>query len=361
MTIGDYVKKGGKLPGEKGFDANAIQKDVDKRKKEKEAATQQKAVVQPSPVKPTFEQNEFIPNKEQPQGFSQAEQPTQQPNILQKYFKTDQPLSNRTGMMVVGINPFTFGGTTATSTLAKIGTSGVTKTATSTASRIATNTATRAATASWLSKLATYAKNPAVIVTGLMGAIGSYPFSGFIKEEALQTLGFAVNTATRNGDIAGAELALKQQSEILDPTLWDEIINKIPYANILTNLKDFYSAARTKLAVDSQYVEDMKIQQATGETEDQKWARVNQQQADQEKANIDYYNEQRKQLIEWERQAAQEQRNADAKFWAKEREKQRQKEKEDREAIAKFWEEYRKKAAKAAEDNRPSKLNFGLI
>ncbi|KKM60522.1 hypothetical protein LCGC14_1540960, partial [marine sediment metagenome] len=43
--------------------------------------------------------------------------------------------------------------------------------------------------------------------------------------------------------------------------------------------------------------EDEKIRQETGETEADKWARIRQQEADQDKANIDYYNEERKKMV----------------------------------------------------------------
>ena len=54
-------------------------------------------------------------------------------------------------------------------------------------------------------------------------------------------------------------------------------------------------------------------------------------------------------------------RNADAAFWAAERERQRELEAKDRQAIAEFWMAYRKAMQKIADDNRPSNLNFGLL
>lgn len=252
-------------------------------------------------------------------------------------------------------------GKTAVKTAAKVGTKGTVQTTLSGAPAFVVNTKKAAVTATWLTKLTTYAKNPAVVVGGLMAAVGSYPFAGFIKEEALQTLGFATRTATESGDIEGATAALEAQREVLDPGLWDSIMAKIPYANVLNNLKTFYEAARLKVNIDAKLIEDMKIQTETGETNDQKWARLRQEEADQDKAMVDYYNEQRKQQLQWEEEAADRDMKEDAAFWAAEREKQMQKEKEDREAIAAFWNAYRKEQQKIAEDNRPSNLNFGLI
>lgn len=86
----------------------------------------------------------------------------------------------------------------------------------------------------------------------LLAIIGSYPFAGFIREEALQTLGFAAKTATQNGDIEGLQNAIIKQEEILNPTVWDKLINKIPFANVVKQLKDFFNAARVKLENDKQ-------------------------------------------------------------------------------------------------------------
>ena len=396
-SIKDYVKKGGKLPGQEGFNKEAIQKDVNKRKQERASKAKQqtkKAVVHKSVVTPTLGQNEFIPSTG---GTSTAQTPeaqfTQESVDLIKSGKayvsketqsivdrdafgivtdkSQETQTEKTNALVIGAGSFGTGAIktavpsleklVASQTLLKVGTTGVTSTATSTASKIAVNTFTKKATTTWLSKLATATTNPAFIVSTLIGTIGSYPFAGFIKEEALQTSGFAVKTALDNGDVQGAEEALELQKEILDPGMWGQILEKVPYANVLVKLKDFYEAARLKLTIDEKVVSDMKIQQETGETDDVKWARVKQEQSDQEQANIDYYNQERKKLLQWEREAEEQQRNEDAAFWKKQREDQSRQEAADRQAQADFWAAYKKESAKQYADSRPSKLNFGLI
>ena len=124
--------------------------------------------------------------------------------------------------------------------------------------RPAVNTVTAAKTASWLTKAGMGLRNPTMAASTLLGVIGSYPFAGFIKEEALQTLSFAVNTATRNDDVEGAEAALEAQAESLDPKLWVSIMTAVPYANIAVQLQEFYKAARIKLEVDARAVEKLK-------------------------------------------------------------------------------------------------------
>lgn len=128
------------------------------------------------------------------------------------------------------------------------------------AGRFATNSKTKVQTRTYLEKLGATIRSPAVLV----GALGSYPFAGFIKEEALQTLGFATKSAIDNGDIEGAEAAFAQQEEALNPELWGGILETIPYANVLTQLRNFYKAAVTKLEVDRETLD--LLQEKEGET-----------------------------------------------------------------------------------------------
>ncbi len=228
-------------------------------------------------------------------------------------------------------------------------------------STIIKNTKNIEATKTWITKLATSLKNPKLIAGELVTLIGSYPFASFIKEESLQAIKGSYTGAMIAGNTEEAEKALEARKEILNPDLWEKIISAVPIANSIKQLKDYFSIAQTAVSIDEKLIEDMKIQQQTGETDSDKWKRINEEKAIQEKVQVDYYNSERKKLLEWEREAEKNARNEDAAFWRKEREKQAKKEAEDREAIAKFWEAYKKEAAKQAEDRRPSNLNFGLI
>jgi len=151
------------------------------------------------------------------------------------------------------------------------------KAVTTTAGRITPNTVNAAKTTSWLTKLARTAKNPTFVASTILSTVGSYPFAGFIKEEALQTLSFATASAIKSGDIEGAEQAIQQTAEVLDPEMWTEILASIPYANILTQLNAFYEAATTKLDVDAKNIETMKAKQQ--ETEQTNKENLEQQQS----------------------------------------------------------------------------------
>ncbi len=87
-------------------------------------------------------------------------------------------------------------------------------------------------------------------LAGLVGVIGTYPFAGFIKEEALQTLSFGFKTANDNDDLEGMGEAIQNQEELLNPEGWTSLIASIPFANIIVQLKSFFKAAQTKLDID---------------------------------------------------------------------------------------------------------------
>lgn len=127
-----------------------------------------------------------------------------------------------------------------------------------TAERFAVNGKATAQTTTWIGKLAQHLQNPTAIAGTLVATIGSYPFAGFIKEEALQTLDFAGKAAKDAGNLEGEEVALQTKADLLDPGLWDSIMAKIPYANILNQLSKFYDAARKKLIIDAKDFEQRK-------------------------------------------------------------------------------------------------------
>lgn len=124
--------------------------------------------------------------------------------------------------------------------------------------RYATNIKSTALTKSWLTKIGGTAT--------LVAIIGSYPFAGFIKEEALQTLGFGVNSAMNAGDLEGAQRAIDETNDILNPAVWEKIIATIPFANVVKELKDFYKAAATKNEL-AQKSLDIKREEQAGERE----------------------------------------------------------------------------------------------
>ncbi len=126
------------------------------------------------------------------------------------------------------------------------------------ANRFATNPKTIGLTSSLFSKAGTSIGAASLAV----GIIGSYPFAGFIKEEALQTLSFAVTTARNAGDMEGEQEVIDQVNEVLNPSAWHKILAAIPFANVYNELKDFYKAAATKNAADQESLNRRREEQA---------------------------------------------------------------------------------------------------
>ncbi len=120
--------------------------------------------------------------------------------------------------------------------------------------------------------LARYAVNPksAVLTTGfflklgltvagaslLKDAIGTYPFAGFLKEEAVQTLGFGFNVARQAGDIEGMQAAVDMQREIVEAGR--NIVDLIPYANVQKQVKQFMEAAAVSLEIFQREIDSLK-------------------------------------------------------------------------------------------------------
>lgn len=264
---------------------------------------------------------------------------------------------NKPTQMIYNVMPIGFSGAGG----AALGATSEVQTTLSGGIAFANNAKNVATTTSWIAKLGGALKSPYAVAGALVSAIGSYPFAGFIKEEALQTLGFATKSSIDAGDMAGADASIKLQEQTLDPNLWDQIIGKVPFANVVNELKNFYDAAKIKVSIDKRIVEDMKIQQETGETEADKWARIYaEQDARNAKAQQDQLDFQQ-QIIDMKRRADEENRKIDEAYWEKVNKEKEARVAADKEAEAKYWEAYYKRSQEIKDANAPSKLGFGLL
>ncbi len=224
-----------------------------------------------------------------------------------------------------------------------------------------TNPKTKEKTVSLLIKIARQFKRPSVIVTGIIGMAGTYPWAEWALGEAKEGMIFNTQKAINTGDIDILNEFIETSNEIFDMTTWETMRRLIPGLNLQFAFGEKAQALQAQWKVNNKIIEDEKIKIETGETEDDRWERIREEEAEMDKDAVDYYNDERQKMVEWEAEARRNQRNEDAAFWRSERSKQRVKEAEDRKAIADFWIEYRKTALKIREDSRPSNLNFGLL
>lgn len=223
--------------------------------------------------------------------------------------------------------------------------------------KVATNPVTRKATTTILGKIF---KSTAV-VGAVLTIAGTYPWSEWALGEAKEGMVFSTSKAIATGDPELIKEYMSTANEIYEITAWENMKRLIPGVNLAFSFGEKAKSLAAQWKVNNAIAQDNLTQIETGETDNQKWERVRQQQADQYTANVDYYNQQRAIMLQHERQARNEDMREAASFWRKERARQRELEAADRKAIMEFWLAYRKLIIKMQEEQRPSKLNFGIL
>lgn len=128
------------------------------------------------------------------------------------------------------------------------------------AKRFATNPKTLGLTSSLIVKIGVGVGAASLLI----GAIGSYPFAGFLKEEALQALSLPTFKAIDAGDLEGAKVLIGEVDEILDNK--GSILSKIPYANVMESVSNYFDAA-AKANNEWKRIIEIKTAEATGEAE----------------------------------------------------------------------------------------------
>ena len=234
------------------------------------------------------------------------------------------------------------------------------------------NTKVATQTASMIAKVMTQMKKPAYVLGAVGAVIGTYPWAEWALEEAKEGMIFGAGKAISTGDVEVIAQFQAESDVIFDNSLWEKIARLTPGAKREYEFSQKAKALKAQKKVNDKIINDVILEKQTGETDDAKWKRVKEEEDAQDKAAVDYYNEQRKNQVTWEqearaaadkatRESEKKARNEDAEFWAKEEVKAKQREEDDRKAIADFWTAYRKTQAKIQENNRPSNLNFGLL
>ncbi len=230
------------------------------------------------------------------------------------------------------------------------------------ASQYLDNTKTRILSSEYILKIVQQMKKPYFVAAAVATMVGTYPLAEWARVDNAQVgANIAARDAIETGDPELIKEVMEVRDEIFDITLWEGLARILPGTNLALAFRDATKTAFLQKKVSDKLLADEIIQIEAGETDDDKWDRVRQEQADQEIALIDYYNSERKKLLRWEREARVAGRNDDAAFWAAEQARQRKLEEEERKAIAQFWLDYRRTAQQFREDNSPSRLNFGLL
>ena len=245
------------------------------------------------------------------------------------------------------------------------------------------NTKTTSQTIAWITKIFTELKRPRLVAATaaatLVGAITSYPFAFFIKQEALQIMRGVQISAMIQKNPEIAQIALEGRLEIVNPNFTERLLDKIPFVNSVKQLLDLFETEKAAIVLDQQLIEDMKFQIENKLTDDDMWEK---RKADDRQAEIemgelfDERNKQRnlekieteKELIRLRAEAADIKNDTAIKLlersiagWNKRDAEQRRLDELDQIAQIERLIAYRELVQKMQDEARPSKLNFGLL
>ncbi len=229
------------------------------------------------------------------------------------------------------------------------------------------NSVTLAKSTSMIAKIARQLGKPrlvASVIAGLtVGAIGSYPFSLFIKEEAIQAIKGSYTGAMIQGDMEAAQLAMDERQEILNPELTEKILGLIPYVNTVKQLKDYFDTARTAAAIDQQLIDKQNQQIETGETDEEYFAEIERQRVETRERERIEDEEYFARVEENRKEAKREGREEDQKYWDKIDADRDARKKAEREADDAYWAaiEIENDKLSKAKSEQFSNLNFGLL
>ena len=159
--------------------------------------------------------------------------------------------------------------------------------------------------------------------------VGTYPFAQFELAEAADKIGIAMFKASNEGDFDTVDELTRVMDELLNPSVWDNIVSKIPFANVVRSVRKNLEAAQIASDVYK------------------KLAQKGREEAEA-LAEEGFVSEFQKQQAE-ARETTLEQRETDTEFFRGQAEERRELELEQREADTAFFKE-------AAEDRRKIEL-----
>lgn len=193
------------------------------------------------------------------------------------------------------------------------------------------------------------------------------------ESEALQTINIARSAAYYSGDAEAYALAdAGVKGLIYNETYWDSAESFTPFTNLATGLDKFKDAnvvadqvwdllADDKFNPDNSELSESELDQKRFIERNDMITANQDRQRELDRQDFLFEQEARKSARTAQSKAEKEFMEEQARFWADERAKERALIEEDMLAQAKFWAEYQKEKRRAADANRPSNLNFGLI
>ena len=213
----------------------------------------------------------------------------------------------------------------------------------------------------------------AIVGTSYVASVGFGLWGYAEAPEGIQFIEdkFLIPEAMRTEDWSLVDEAEAAKEELSDLNIWQKVGLWTPLAPLVGGPLKAKGIAEGAI-LRAKYIADQKDKQATGQTEAEYWKQRDEDEQAQFEANElaitarkildnDNFNRARAAATKAERAEDKKFYEEQARFWAKERDKEREREAEEREVIAQFWLAYRKLAQEISDNNRPSNLNFGLL
>jgi len=155
------------------------------------------------------------------------------------------------------------------------------------------------------------------VAAGVATIAGTYPFAHFELAEATDKIGIAMFRASQEGDTEKVEELALYLEEMLNPTAWDKVVNKIPFANVFNSVSKNIAAAKKSAEVFTYLAQKEAERIASGETEADMWAGIRQKQEDYDANKRLETEEYYKRVEENIQQAKKDERKEDEKYWDK--------------------------------------------
>jgi len=174
--------------------------------------------------------------------------------------------------------------------------------------------------------------------------------------------------AEETGDWSLYDEAAAARDELTNLSAWETILSNTPFISPFIGIPNKIKGIKQAGAILDEVARQKQIQEANGESEDDKWKRIEEERTERrEQERIDdeqYYAQVQKDLADAKKSA----RKADEKYWAGVLADREKSEKAKREADEKYWADIRKANSeikeaenKAFEEYGNSNLNFGLL
>lgn len=241
-----------------------------------------------------------------------------------------------------------------------------------TAELIVRHVGTKKLSDTWIGKLAIAAGLSIGAVSIIKDILGTYPFSGFIDQEAIQQTEFGFKLAYDSGNYDLAQQSIDFTRESLDEGFWNTTVSKIPIINTVESLQRYRDGVSLKVEINQKVLDDTLMSIENGESETDKWIRVRIEDLQREKEIALIHVQEQESIAEIIKQSREEERAAtieatkaqhkiQTEYWQRVHDENAQRREAERQAEADFQDAYWAAVFERRNDTQRSNLDFGLL